>query len=231
MDALGGHQTARRRRHGGGGDGASAGSAGGVMWWRPRHSLQKIGLQSWRWIPYPSTSAAARAMAAHGARWFTNSPIDWWIFFRYLPRIEHDWSKVIFQFIMKYVKYFQYKIFKEMFSRAKTYLCKLCKSSSCTIIKLQPWTVIKWFDLGGAAAARRTSHITPNGLGTIHHYLKTSQELFQATILLPCLVLPYCYKAVCSRLDGEKNAEKLPPATAAVPPRGLAVHCPLVGRC
>ena len=87
---------------------------GGVMWWRPRHSLQKIGLQSWRWIPYPSPSAAARAMAAHGTRWFTNSPIDWWIFFRYLPRIEHDWSEVIFQFIMKYVKYFQYKIFKEI---------------------------------------------------------------------------------------------------------------------
>ena len=108
MDALGGHQTARQWRHGGGGDGASAGSADGVMWWRPRHSLQKIGLQSWRWIPYPSTSAAARhGMVAHGARWFTNSPIDWWIFFRYLPNIEHDWSEVIFQFIMKYVKYFQ----------------------------------------------------------------------------------------------------------------------------
>jgi hypothetical protein len=68
--------------------------------------------------------------------------------------------------------------------------------------------------------------------------LKTSQELFQATVLLPCLavracLLPYCYKAVCSRLDGEKNAVKLPPAaTAAVlPPHGLAVHCPLVGRC
>ena len=116
MDALGGQQTARRRQ-GGGGDGASAGSDGGVMWWRPRHSLQKIGLQSWRWIPYPFTSAAARAKATHGARWFTNSPIDWWIFFRYLPRIEHDWSEVIFHFIMKYVKYFQYKIFKEMFSR------------------------------------------------------------------------------------------------------------------
>ena len=68
---------------------------------------------------------------------------------------------------------------KKMFSRAKTYLCRPCKSSSCTIIKLQPWTVIKWFDLGGTAA-RRNSHITPNGLGTIHHYLKTSQELFQA---------------------------------------------------
>lgn len=152
MDALGGHQTARRWRHDSGGDGASVGSAGGVMWWRPRHSLQKIGLQSWRWIPYPFTSAAARAKATHGARWFTNSPIDWWIFFRYLPRIEHDWSEVIFHFIMKYVKYFQYKIFKEMFSRAKTYLSRLCKSSLCTIIKLQPWTVIKWFDLGGGAA-------------------------------------------------------------------------------
>ena len=108
---IGGHQTARRWRHGGGGDGASAGSAGGVIWWRPRHSLQKIGLQSWRWIPYPSNSTAAAvaasAMVAHVARWFTNSPIDWWIFFRYLPNIEHDWSEVIFQFIMKYVKYFQ----------------------------------------------------------------------------------------------------------------------------
>ena len=103
-----------------------------------------------------------------------------------------------------------------MFSRAKAYLCRPCKSCSCTIIKLQPWTVIKWFDLGGVAAALSNSHITPNGLGTIHHYLKTSQELFQATVLLPCLLLPYCYKAVCSRLDGEKNAEKLPPATAAV---------------
>ena len=106
---IGGHQTARRWRHGGGGDGTNIGSAGGVMWWRPRHSIQKIGLQSWRWIPYPSTSAAPEraTMAAYGARWFTNSPIDWWIFFRYLPRIEHDWSEVIFQFIMKYVKYFQ----------------------------------------------------------------------------------------------------------------------------
>ena len=94
MDALGGHQTARRWRHGGGGDGTSAVSAGGVMWWRPRHSLQKIGLQSWRWIPYPSTSAAAaRAMAWRGGARCTvvHQFTNWLMNFLSLPSEHWAW--------------------------------------------------------------------------------------------------------------------------------------------
>lgn len=91
---IGGHQTARRWRHGGGGDGASAGSAGGVIWWRPRHSLQKIGLQSWRWIPYPSTSAAAaRAMAWRGGARCTvvHQFTNWLMNFLSLPSENWAW--------------------------------------------------------------------------------------------------------------------------------------------